>query len=123
MPIIQEMMGVGLPAASALAISGSIATGLSGAGTSSQANAFAITSAVNVFSTVAANSGGILPATAEVGSSVEIYNQGANPLLVYPHVGGTINALSANSSFSLTNAKSGIFKRISGTAWVSIFSA
>jgi hypothetical protein len=122
MALATEFSGLGLhPLVAAMAGFGPGATGLTGAGTSSQANALALVQGVNKFTTVAANSGGRLP-TAGASGPIAVINSGANPLLVYPATGETINALTANSSFSVTNAKMAVFWP-AGNSWVAILSA
>jgi hypothetical protein len=117
-----ELTGLGLaPAPAAMLGYGPGAGGLTGAGTSSQANALALVQGVNIFTTAAANSGGRLPA-AGMSGPIAVINSGANALLVYPATGETINALSANSSFSVTNAKMAVFWPVANT-WVAILSA
>lgn len=117
-----ELMGLGLPAFQAVALGfGPGATGLTGAGTSSQSAALALVQGVNVFSTVGANSGGRLPVAGASGP-VAVCNAGANALLVYPATGQNINGGSANGSFSVTNAKSALFLPYE-TGWVAILSA
>ncbi len=97
------------------------ATGLTGAGSSSQANALLLVPGVNIFTTVGANSGGRLPPAGGAGK-IAVINSGASALLVYPATGETINALTANSSFSVTNAKMATFEPI-GNSWVANLSA
>jgi hypothetical protein len=104
---LKRMIMAGTPplAASQVA-SGPVQTGLTGAGTSSQSAALALgPSSANIFSTVAANSGARLPFASQSGP-VLIFNGGVNALLLYPATGETINASTANSSFSVTAAKS-----------------
>jgi hypothetical protein len=81
-----------------------VATALSGAGTT-QADGTAITNEANIFTTVALNTGAVLPANAEVGDEWLLANAGANPLLTYPPVGGYINGLAQNASYSLAAGK------------------
>lgn len=118
-----ELMALGLPAGQAFLLGTNAVTGLSGAGTSSQANATALNDVTCAFfSTVAANSGARLP-TAEGNGVVAIYNGGASPLLVYPATGEQINQGTATTgSFSVTNAKSALFVP-STKGWVAILSA
>jgi hypothetical protein len=120
-----QIMAGGLQAEAAKAIVGyynqigQTATG------STQATAFPV-SGDTQFTTVAASTGAILPAFANEGDMVFIGNQGANPLLVYPPVGGQINALAANASFSQTNAKNAWYKCVQGGAaalWLAVLSA
>jgi len=56
------------------------------------------------FTTVGAGTGCILPIpTPSPPSQVTIYNAGANPLLVYPALGGTINGGGVNGSVSIAS--------------------
>jgi hypothetical protein len=86
-------------------------TGLTATG-SSQATAFPLTNnTLHEFTTVAASTGAILP-VGVTPSEVTIYNSGASTLTLYPPMGGSIDAGSANASVSLA-AGSGV------TLWAS----
>lgn len=77
-----------------------VITGLTATGTN-QATAFLLTnSADHEFTTVAASTGAILPA-GTLPSEISVFNGGASTLAVYPPVGGSINAGTANASVSL----------------------
>lgn len=117
----RELM-VGLPALLATMLGfGPGASGLTGAGTSSQANALALVQGVNKFTTVAANSGGRLPVAGGSGL-IAVCNAGASALLVYPASGQAINDGAADASFSVTNGKTAIFVPYE-TGWIGILSA
>ena len=73
---------------------------------------------VNVIGTAAASTGVVLPAC-EAGDVIEVYNQGANALAVYPPGSETINALSASAAFSVGAGKAASFRKVSDTAWMS----
>ena len=77
----------------------STVTGISAAG-ATQGTATALLSDVNNVTTVAAGSGVILTTTA-VGSYITVLNSGANALLVYPPVGGTIDGQATNTPISV----------------------
>jgi hypothetical protein len=79
-----------------------VATGLSGAGTT-QSTATALAADINMFSTVAANSGATLPAM-NPGDVLTVFNGGANSLKLYPPTGGQINALGANAAYAIATA-------------------
>jgi hypothetical protein len=102
MPLASRLVSAGIPSTAATAILGTVATGLTAAGTT-QATALQLGSDINVCSTVAASTGVILQAM-NPGDEVIVRNGGANALLVYPPVGGTINALSANAGYSVATA-------------------
>ena len=118
-----QAMAGGLSAIAAQALGGTIASGLTATGTTN-ANALALSQAINQFSTVAAGTGAILPTFAVPGDVVEIYNGGANALLVYPPVLGQINALTVTTGgFSVAAGKSARFVRFGAIGWFSSLSA
>ena len=80
------------------------AVALAGAGTT-QADATPITACNSVFDTAAASTGARLPANCSVGDELEVVNLGANALLVYPPVGGKVNALADDAGFSVAAGK------------------
>lgn len=122
MPGLKALTTYGLPSQLANVLGGEEATGLSGAGTSSQSAATPISNGLNVFSTVASNSGARLPKASE-GSIIVIVNGGANALLVYPATGEKINNGTATTgSFSVTNAKNAIFVAFNGQ-WGAVLGA
>lgn len=111
MALQRQMMGVGTPPAQASAITGSVQLGQTALG-SSQATAFAITAAITEFTTTAASTGAILPATggiAVAGDRFTIVNLGAQTLSVYPAVGFAISGGSTNAAFSVATLKTADF--------------
>ena len=116
MPLQAQVAAGGVPAVAAAAIVGNVATGLVATGTTN-ADALAIGAAHNDFVTVAASTGAILPASMGVGDVINVYNQGANALLVYPFATGQINALTATTGgFSVGAGKSAFFTRTGSIA-------
>jgi hypothetical protein len=109
----------GISAAAAAAIAGDAATGLTATGTTA-ADALAVNAGVIRISTAAAGTGIIL-APGGAGDDVDVYNAGANAVLVYPPTGATIN--SAAASFSVTNGKGAHFRFFSPTQLVAILGA
>jgi len=107
MPLQQRMVVAGLSAGAARAIQGTVASGLTAAG-STQATALALGADTNDFTTVGSGTGAILPPMS-AGDEVFVFNGGANALLVYPPVGGTINALAANAGYSVATATPSCF--------------
>lgn len=100
-------------------VMGDVVTGLTAAG-SSQATALAISADANVFGTVASGTGAVL-AVAD-GARVLVRNGGANALLVYAPVGGTMNGTS-NGSLSVATTKNALFFSTNGVDWYSVLSA
>ena len=98
---------------------GDITSGLTAAG-STQADALAISADANIFGTVASGTGAVLaiPSAARV----IVRNGGANALLVYAPVGGTMNGTS-NGSLSIATTKNALFISTDGINWYSILSA
>jgi len=117
----KALVQAGIFGNTAAAILGDVATGVSAAGTT-QATATSLTSNVNVIGTAAASSGVVLPAS-EAGDVIEVYNQGANSLSVYPLSGENINALSANAAFAVAAGKAASFRKVSALVWMSKLSA
>lgn len=108
MPLQQRLVVAGISAAQATAQVGTVQNGLAATGTT-QGNAFPVPADVNRFTTVGAGSGCILPAM-NPGDELQIINgQGTNALLVYPPVGAIINALSANTAYSIAVATPSCF--------------
>lgn len=88
---------------------------------SAQTDAFALTASITIFGTVGSGTGARLP-SATGSSPYAVFNNGANALAVYPATGETINASSANTSFSVTNGKGAIFFP-HGNKWIANLSA
>lgn len=124
MALIKEMVGTGVQSHRAQAINGSVATALTGAGTT-LATGLVLKSAVNVFGTAAAGTGAVLP-LAGLSDEVMVNNGGANALLVYPPAAaGTVGAGAAGAGFSVAAGKTAVFKCVStnGLVWVALLSA
>lgn len=82
MAIASNIMKGGFSAGQAKAFNGSVATGLTAAGTTIS-DALDLKADTNVIGTCASGAGVQLPAV-EVGDGVEVYNGGANACTVYP---------------------------------------
>ena len=92
----------GLDPAIATAVVGDANLGLTAAG-SGQSTALQLVSPVNIFSTVAASTGALLPLGASPGDRVQVYNGGANNLTVYPQSGALMNG-TANAGVTVAPA-------------------
>lgn len=90
-----------------------VSTGLVAAGTN-QATALQLTSQWNEVDTVASGAGVLLSAY-QAGQSQTVFNQGLNPLLVYPAPGAQIDALGVNVAFSLASGSRITFDFVSST--------
>lgn len=93
-----------------------VVTGLVATGATSQANSLEVGADVNVFGTVAATTGARLQPM-ERGEGIVVANHGANALLLYPPVGGTLNGLAANASVSVPVNKPAIVIALGGNAY------
>ena len=122
MAIPSRLLGSGLSPLAATNICGDVADSLTAAGTTN-ADALALSAAINRVTTTALNTGVrlFLP---EVGSAVVVINSGANALLVYPGTGAQINALTASTGgFSVAAGGRALFVGTSSTNWFAILSA
>lgn len=92
------------------ALSITVTTGIAAAG-ATQATATALTARLNQVVTVALNAGVRLAAFGG-GLDLTVWNDGANPLNVYPPVGYGIDAAGVNAPYSLPVGKSQIFTQL-----------
>lgn len=109
---IQYLLSLLNAAASTQAIA-TIEQGLVAKGTN-QATALQLNAQWNEVDTVAAGTG-VLLSNYGAGQSQVVFNEGANPLNVYPAPGAQINAMAANAPFVLAVGTRGTFEFISAT--------
>lgn len=121
MALVGKVMGAGMPAGMANFLLGDVQDSMTAAGTT-QATAKPMGSGISRFTTVASGSGALLP-SGSIGDEVLVINAGANALSVYPPVGHSINAQSANAAFSLSTSSSIGIKRISNLLWIAFDSS
>lgn len=119
---ISKMMGAGLAPLTALQIGGDFQGGVTAAG-ATQGTATAIFADNVVVSNVATGTGVILPSNRQPSDDLFVINQGANALLVYPPVGGTIGLGATNAGLSVPSGKTAHFVAISATGWAAVVSA
>ena len=103
----------------------SVATALTATGTT-QSDALQVTSVLNVFATVAANTGAKLNSSAALDGQTQrqtVYNGGANALKVYPATGQAINSLATNAGHLLAPKTSCMYFLVSATQWIANLSA
>jgi hypothetical protein len=103
----QYLLSLLTTAANAKATS-AVATGLVAQGTN-QATALQLTSDWNVVQTVPSGTGVVLAAL-QAGQTQVVFNQGANPMLVYPSPGSQINSLGTNLPFTLAAGSRATFE-------------
>lgn len=122
MALAKNMMQGGMSAGGAKAVNGSIATGLTAAGTVIT-DALDLSADTNVIATCGSGAGVQLFA-AEIGDSQEIYNGGLNACKVYPDASAnTINGLTAGAAFQLSINTSCYVRKITSTRWIAYLSA
>jgi hypothetical protein len=122
MSTTQELIGLGIPSFQAQRMGDTTANTLTATGTT-QGTALLIGSSINIFTTVtASNNSCVLPTDAQFVSNpmpydIQIINNGASQLQVFPPVGSSINSYAANLGFTLDVGCMGNFKRISSTLY------
>jgi len=121
MTTIRNLMGTGSSGQAAQAAVGMPSTSLTATGTT-QTDALALPSDFNVFTTVAANTGAILP-TSSTCDWITVVNHGANTLKVYPPTGGKIANGSANAAFSVAATKTAQFQCLDSINFAASLSA
>jgi hypothetical protein len=120
---LKNIMGAGVAPLMAQMINGTATDSLVATG-NNQATALLLPSDVNVFTTVAASTGAILPNNPAPGDEIVVANLGANALSVYPQTGGAIQTGAANAAFSVPAAKSCKFIcRVGSLNWIALLSA
>ena len=125
MPTQANLMGAGCPALQAQASVGLVKGALTALG-SNQATALALPSDFNVITSAALSTGAILPLTgnnSQVGDSFIVVNHGANPVTIYPPVGGTVANQSVNTGLVLPVGKQGFYLVVGTNAYSAAISA
>lgn len=103
MSLSQRLVVSGISAVQASAIQGTVESAATATGSSSQTGSYPLKADITYFTTVPANSGALLP-TMNPGDSLTIFNGTATALLLFPPVGGALNKLSTNASYSIAAA-------------------
>lgn len=119
-----DLGGLGLPMELANRVGYSALTSLTGVGTA-QVGGTAIPNFTNNVSTVTAGGATafVLPALAELEVPYFVYNPSATTALVFPHVGGSINAAATNASVNIATLLARVFIRKSANVWISFLAA
>ena len=124
-PLVASAEACGDYAAVALSAANSATAVVSGTGTSQSSATLSTGLAASTYQLVAdlANftTVGTTFNTAQLvnqgGAFQTVVNSGANTVLIYPPLGGTINSLAANAAFGVTTGKSAIFQTPDGLTW------
>lgn len=122
MPIIKNIVGVGLPGPVARNVAGTVTSTITAAGSSSQANSTAIYDAVNEVTTGGANTGVRLP-VGQAGDSLVITNSKAQTLFIYPPVGGAINGGTTDAKVDILTLHAAYCVCINGLNWGVVYNA
>jgi hypothetical protein len=122
MALASDIMKGGTSAGQAKAINGQISPTVTAAGTTI-ADAFDLTTSINVVTTATANQGVQLP-SAEVGDEVDICNFSGASIIVYPDAAANrINGLNAGGGFTLANNTACKLRKYTSTRWIANLSA
>jgi hypothetical protein len=127
MPILEDLMGLGMPGEHASVLSTNTlsssptyaaSSALTASGTTIT-DALTLTSFVNLVGTAAASSGVRLPITCPVGQTVYIANNGANAVRVYAQSSQTINtSIAGTTGVSVATTQAVQCIRQSATNWI-----
>lgn len=93
-----------------------VTSGITASATQTLAGATALTSKINVVSTSAASGNAVSLPALSPGQSVTVFNDGANPISVFPAAGTiAIDGGTAGAAVTLTNAKRCVYYCVSAT--------
>lgn len=114
---LEASESVTAPLVNAGYVAASVAAALTATGTDRD-DALQLAAAVNLMGTVAAGTGVVLPA-AEIGTTVLVFNGGANELKVYAAGSATIDGVAGATGVPLTEALRAAFVVVAEGVWVS----
>ncbi len=120
MPTADDLVGLGMPAQVSEILGGN-PNALTGAGTTQADAAKVLTK--NTELSGASNSGVVIPTTASVMRPYYFYNSGANSVIVYAPVGGTLNSAASTTGLTIATHKGAILWQYKKGAWASILTA
>lgn len=127
MPLLQDLMGTGMPGELASVLSTetlssaqtSSSSGTLTASGSTITDALALTSFINLVGTAAASTGVKLPIECPIGQCVCVANNGANSIKVYAQSSQTINtSIAGATGTTVTNLQAVQCVRQSATNWI-----
>lgn len=123
MPLTSDLIGSGLAPAAANRLGHNIKS-VTGAGTSQSSGPTLEPWSVNLLTTASSQTACTLPAGAEVGSTVEVYNITSTAGLVFPETGATIDLGTATTgSVSIAQNRGRIFRKVADLTWKTIYGA
>lgn len=115
MPIINHLIGLGVPPAQANTICGGVTT-LTAAG-STNTTATLIPSGTAYVSIVSSSGKGVRLPVCDPPSSVLVFNGASNALFVYGQSGEALGSGSADAGFNVTTKKTVVFNKLTATQW------
>lgn len=122
MALSVDLIGLGIDPGQAQRLGTTQITTVAGVGTA-QAGA----AAIRVDNVLATTAGGatafVLPSTASIDNEIWVTNSTATAALVFPPVGGAINAAATDASVSIAQNLARVFIRKSQTRWISFLTA
>lgn len=121
MSLAPDLIGIGMAPEQAVRL-GFTTTTAAGAGTA-QSGATAIKTNFVTATTAGGQTAFILPANAELQVPYRVVNTSATAALVFPPVGGAINAAGTDASVSIAQNLAREFTRVSATRWISFLTA
>jgi hypothetical protein len=129
MPILEDLIGLGLPPEQASVLSTNslsasptyASSGTLTASGSTIADALTLTSFVNLVGTAAASTGVRLPITCPIGQIVYVSNNGANAVRVYAQSSQTLNtSIAGTTGVSVATTQALQCIRQSATNWIAL---
>lgn len=116
-----DLMGSGMPAAQAKRLGFTIAS-VTGVGTAQTSGPTLGQWSVNRLTTAGGATACTLPANAELGSTIEVYNISSTAGLVFPETGGQIDLGTATTgSVAIAQNRGRIFRKVADLQWVTIY--
>lgn len=122
---LKHIMATGASAIHASAINGGMYSTTNTAAGTTKATATVLGASKNYVSITSSGKGVALPGDTQQGDDIDVYNGGANTLLVYTPAGSTdtITTGSANGGFSVATMKSARFSKVTSSLWMVNYSA
>ena len=123
MALTTSLMGAGMPAAQASQLGETIRS-ITGAGTAQGGSSPVVYSGnVCLLTTASSQTACTIDSAFPVGESAEVYNITATAGLLFPPSGCTIDQGSANASVSIAQNRGRKIRRVSATAFVTLYGA
>lgn len=123
MSLKKELIAGGMANSTAVAVGGSVVSGLTAFATGGQAGATPLPAAANVIGTCATAGDSALLPVADAGDEIWVRNNGAASCNVFPRSGGAINGGSADAAFAVAASKTAVFKCLGSGNWLASLTA